>query len=126
MKRTVLTLAAASVLAVSVQAALAQDKAAAPPPAWQQGKPPALAESKLAPLAGKMTETPASEIPIDKLKLPKGFKAEIWASGLVGARAMTFERRPDQDVGRHARHRPRLRSHDRRRQDARTRCWRRS
>jgi glucose/arabinose dehydrogenase len=35
-----------------------------------------------------MTETPASEIPIDKLKLPAGFKAEIWASGLPGGRAM--------------------------------------
>ena len=89
MNKKTFALAAASVLALSVQAALAQDKPA-PPPAWHQGKPPALAESKLAPNAGKNTETPASEIPIDKLKLPKGFKAEIWATGLVGARAMTF------------------------------------
>jgi glucose/arabinose dehydrogenase len=90
MRKTALSLAAVSVLALSVQSAFAQDKAAAPPPAWHQGKPAALSESKLAPLAGKMTETPASEIPISKLKLPKGFKAEIWASGLVGARAMTM------------------------------------
>jgi len=60
------------------------------PPAWHQGKPPAQAESKLAPHAGKMTETPASEIPIDKLKLPAGFKAEIWASGMPGGRAMAI------------------------------------
>lgn len=65
----------------------AQDKPA-PPPAWQQGKPPAMADSKLAPLAGKMTETPASEIPINNLKLPKGFKVEIWATGIPGGRAI--------------------------------------
>src|SRR5260221_14051775 len=89
MTKNAFTLAAASVLALSVQAALAQDKPA-PPPAWHQGKTPAHADSKLAPVPGKMTETPASEIPIAKLKLPKGFKAEIWATGLVGARAMTM------------------------------------
>jgi len=76
----VLTFAVAAAFAVSAQA---QDKPKAPP-IWHQGKPPAMQESKLAPHAGKMTETPASEIPIDKLKLPPGFKAEIWASGLPG------------------------------------------
>ena len=35
-----------------------------------------------------MTVTPASEIPIDKLKLPPGFKIEVWATGMPGARAM--------------------------------------
>ncbi len=97
MNRQAFALAAAGTLALAVQCALAQDKpapAAAPapaaPPAWHQGKPPAMAESRLAPLAGKMTETPASEIPINKIKLPKGFKAEIWASGLPGGRDMAF------------------------------------
>ena len=89
MKKTVFALAASSVLALSMQAALAQDKPA-PPPAWHQGKPPALAESKLAPVPGKLTETPASEIPLSRLQLPPGFKAEIWASGLPGGRAMAF------------------------------------
>ena len=89
LRSTPFAVAAATLLAASIQSALAQDKPA-PPPAWHQGKPPALAESKLAPVAGKMTETPAAEIPIDKLKLPKGFKAEIWHTGLVGARAMTM------------------------------------
>src|SRR6185369_9878636 len=86
MKTKLLALAATS---FAITQAFAQAPAS-PPPAWHQGKPPALAESKLAPLAGKMTETPASDIPVDKLKLPKGFKVELWASGLVGARAMTF------------------------------------
>jgi glucose/arabinose dehydrogenase len=35
-----------------------------------------------------MTETPAGEIPVNKLKVPKGFKVELWASGMPGARAM--------------------------------------
>ncbi len=80
MKRTLI----ATVL-LAATTAYAQPK---PPPAWHQGKPPAQAESKLAPLAGRMTETPASEIPIDKVALPKGFTAEIWATGMPGARAM--------------------------------------
>jgi glucose/arabinose dehydrogenase len=67
--------------------AQAQDKPK-PPPAWHQGKNAKQADSKLAPHAGKMTETPAGEIPISKLKLPRGFKAEVWATGLPGGRAM--------------------------------------
>lgn len=58
-------------------------------PAWQQGRPASLADSKLAPVPGKNTVTPASEIPIDKLKLPPGFKVEIWSTGTPGIRAMS-------------------------------------
>jgi glucose/arabinose dehydrogenase len=83
------TLIAAAVVAAFAVPAQSQDKPA-PPPAWHQGKPPAMAESKLAPHAGKLTETPASDIPVSKLKLPPGFKAEVWASGLPGGRAMAL------------------------------------
>ncbi len=79
--------AIAAALLLALVGAQAQDKPK-PPPAWQQGKPAAMADSKLAPLAGKMTETPAGEIPIDRLKVPKGFKVEIWATGIPGARGM--------------------------------------
>jgi glucose/arabinose dehydrogenase len=82
--KKLIALAVTAAFSITVQA---QDKPK-PPPAWHQGKGPAMAESKLSPHAGKMTETPASEIPISKLKLPKGFKAEIWATGTVGGRAM--------------------------------------
>jgi glucose/arabinose dehydrogenase len=75
--------------AFALGSAQAQDKPK-PPPAWHQGKPPAMADSKLAPHAGKMTETPASEIPVNKLEVPKGFKVELWASGLPGGRAMAL------------------------------------
>jgi len=86
-RSTVIRLASAAILAGSVQCALAQDKPA-PPPAWQQGKGAAHADSKLAPNPGKNTETPPSEIPLDKLKVPAGFRVELWAHGLPGARAM--------------------------------------
>ncbi|MFZ2739434.1 MAG: PQQ-dependent sugar dehydrogenase [Burkholderiaceae bacterium] len=62
---------------------------AAPPPAWQQGRQADMADSKLAPLAGRLTATPAAEIPVDKLKVPAGFKVELWSSGTPGVRAMT-------------------------------------
>ena len=74
-------------LALGASQALAQ--AASPPPAWQQGRPADLADSKLAPHPGKNVATPASEIPIDKLKLPPGFKVEIWSTGTPGVRAMS-------------------------------------
>ena len=48
-----------------------------------------MADSKLAPHAGKFTATPAADIPIDKLKLPPGFKVEIWSIGTPGVRAMS-------------------------------------
>jgi len=38
--------------------------------------------------AGRMTVTPPSEIPVDKIKVPKGFKVELWAHGMPGVRMM--------------------------------------
>jgi glucose/arabinose dehydrogenase len=71
--------------------ALAQDKpAAAPPPSWQQGKPAALAESTLHPFAPHLTGRPAKELPIDKLKVPAGFKVEVWADGIPEARSLAL------------------------------------
>jgi glucose/arabinose dehydrogenase len=89
---------AASLIAVALsgcaQAPMAPAAPAAPaaaarvPEMWEQGRGPAMKESTLAPVAGKLTVTPADAIPISKMKLPPGFKAEIWATGMPGARAM--------------------------------------
>ena len=57
-------------------ATLATAQTAPPPPAWQQGRKADMADSQLAPHAGKLTATPASDIPVQNLKLPAGFKAE--------------------------------------------------
>jgi glucose/arabinose dehydrogenase len=62
--------------------------APAPAPAWTQGRTADQANSRLAPVAGKMTATPVAEIPLASFKLPPGFKAEVWASGMPGIRAM--------------------------------------
>ena len=47
-----------------------------------QGQPPEMAGSTLAPIAPHLTGRPASELPLDKLKVPKGFKVEVWADGV--------------------------------------------
>ena len=89
--RTTLSIAALSLLAAcqsAPPAATAAAPAAAAPPAWQQGRTADQATSTLAPVAGKLTVTPAAEIPVQNFKLPPGFKAEIWATGMPGARAM--------------------------------------
>jgi len=38
--------------------------------------------------AYRMTVTPPSDIPLDKIKVPKGFKVELWAHGMPGVRMM--------------------------------------
>ena len=81
---------------IALPAALAQQTppAAAPPaaapPAWQQGRTPAQADSTLHPFAPQMAGRPASEVPIDKLKVPAGFKVEVWADGIPEARSLAL------------------------------------
>ena len=91
--RTKLMAASAAALALAAcqstpPAAPGAAPAAAPAPAWQQGRLPEQATSTLAPLAGKLTATPVSDIPLANYRLPPGFKVEVWASGMPGARAM--------------------------------------
>ena len=63
--------------------------AAAPaaPPAWQQGMPPG---ATLHPFAPHLTGRPASELPVGKLKVPPGFKIEVWADGVPEARSLAL------------------------------------
>jgi glucose/arabinose dehydrogenase len=82
--KTVLAVAVSAAFALSAQA---QDKPA-PPPSWHQGKPPAQAESTLHPFSIQMTGKAAKDLPVDKLKVPAGFKVEVWAEGLPGARSL--------------------------------------
>ena len=82
--RTIVAAAIAAAFAVTAHAA---EKA---PPAWKQGMPENYKDSKLAPHPGKMTETLPSEVPVEKLKVPSGFKVELWATGLPGGRAMAM------------------------------------
>lgn len=61
-----------------------------PPPAWKQGQPAELATSPLSPHAQPPAPKAPGEIPVDKLKVPSGFKVALWASGLPNARVMTW------------------------------------
>jgi glucose/arabinose dehydrogenase len=62
---------------------------AAPLPAWKQGMPESMGTSTLAPLAGKLVATKAADVPLDKIKVPAGFKVEVWADSIPGSRAIT-------------------------------------
>lgn len=53
------------------------------------GRPEGGAAAKLAPEAGPPLATAAAKLPLDKLKVPDGFKVEVYASGLANARSMT-------------------------------------
>jgi glucose/arabinose dehydrogenase len=69
-------------------ASAAQAQPAAPPPSWQQGRSTEQEKSTLHPFAIEVTGKSAKLLPIDKLKVPAGFKVEVWAEGLPGARSM--------------------------------------
>jgi len=68
---------------------------AAPPAAPAPGSAlygqPASAEAKkLAPVAPPPIPTAADKLPIDKLKVPSGFKLEVYASGVANARSLAL------------------------------------
>ena len=65
-----LTLLSACQTPPASMATTAPAPAAAAAPAWQQGRTPEQAGSTLAPLAGKLTVTPAADIPIQNFRLP--------------------------------------------------------
>src|SRR5207237_6929438 len=79
----------ALVYALAVAAAQAQAPAAAPP-SWQQGRNAEQEKSTLHPFAIEVTGKSAKELPVDKLRLPEGFKVEVWVDGLPGARSMAL------------------------------------
>src|SRR5215211_2471051 len=68
--------------------------APAPPPGFSAidvTKPAASQQDqKLAPHPTPPTVTAVEKLPVDKLKLPTGFKAELWSSGHPGARTMAM------------------------------------
>ena len=71
-------------------AAAAPAAAAAAPPAWKQGMEGAQAASTLHPFAPHMTGRSASDLPVNKLKVPAGFKVEVWADGIPEARSLAL------------------------------------
>ena len=92
-KPRTIRLAAASawgvVLMLGLSATALQAQQQAPPP-WTQGRPPEQATSPLAPHPQPPAPKAAKDIPIDKVKLPPGFKIEVWADQLPNARSMAL------------------------------------
>lgn len=84
-------LALALVGATSALAQSAPAPAATPmiPPTWAQGRTPDQEGLNLAPNPPGITALPAADIPTASLKVPQGFKVELWASGMPNARSMT-------------------------------------
>jgi glucose/arabinose dehydrogenase len=76
-------------LAVILPAAAQQTPASpeAPPP-WAQGRPDAATRANLSPIGPLPIPTAADKLPITKLKVPSGFKIEVYASGLANARSL--------------------------------------
>lgn len=85
----------AMLFAVSIAVANAQTPppaAASPagvPPTWAQGRTAEGMNPSLVPNPSPVTAKAVNELQIDKLKVPLGFKIEVWASGMVNARTMT-------------------------------------
>jgi glucose/arabinose dehydrogenase len=78
--------------------AVAQQPAPAPAPSGPPGfssmdksKPAASGQGdKLAPIPTPPTAAAVDKLPVDKIKLPPGFKAELWSSGHAAARTMVM------------------------------------
>ena len=62
----------------------------AAPPSWQQGRSAEQGSSTLHPFAPYMTGRAAKDLPLDKLKVPAGFKVEVWADGIPEARSLAL------------------------------------
>ena len=84
MPRTVLALSLVALTMLSAASvAFAQDE-----PGWAKGRPKSDEAMKMAPVPAFPVPTPADQLPVKKLKLPPGFKVEVWASGVLDARGL--------------------------------------
>ena len=90
MRRSLVIVLAALLLGASTMWLMPASAQQPAPPPWKQGQPAELANSPLAPIAQPPAPKAPGEIPVDKIKVPAGFKVELWASGINNARAMTW------------------------------------
>ena len=79
-------LAAAALLATLGASAFAQQPAEEP--FWAKGRPKGGATATMAPVPAFPIATPADKLPVAQMKLPPGFKAEVWASNVLDARGL--------------------------------------
>lgn len=82
--KTPIAFAVAGLFALSAQAQQAA------PPSWKQGMNPEQDKSTLHPFAPHMTGRSAKDLPLNTLKVPAGFKVEVWAEGIPEARSLAL------------------------------------
>src|SRR5262245_53343949 len=73
---------------VTTPPAAASQQAPLPPGSPLIGRPDTEAAKRLAPVAPPPIPTAADKLPIDKLKAPKGFTIDVYASGVDNARTL--------------------------------------
>jgi glucose/arabinose dehydrogenase len=79
-----------TVLALAAGATAQQPAQPPPAPPWAQGRPADMATSPLAPHTPALTAKAAKDIPLEKIKLPPGFKISLWAEGMPNARSIAL------------------------------------
>ena len=90
-RHAMINLLSAAGAVVAAATAFAQAPAPAPAaPPWQQGRSADDAKSALHPFAPHLTGRPAKELPVNKLKVPAGFKIEVWADDAPEARSLAL------------------------------------
>ncbi len=76
------------VAAFALLGAATLTQAQEPEPGWAKGRPKTDSAMKMAPVPAFPIPTAAELLPTKKFKLPPGFKAETWASGVLDAREL--------------------------------------
>jgi glucose/arabinose dehydrogenase len=85
--KTRLLLSAVCAGGVAALPAAAQEKKEEVP-FWAIGRPNTDAAMKMAPVPAHPIPTARDKLPVKKLKVPKGFKIEVWQDGILDARGM--------------------------------------
>ena len=97
MTRRIVMLCAVAGLALAAWPAVAQQPGASSPPTppkaeeepfWAVGRPKAGPGAQMAPVPAFPIPTPADKLPIAKMKVPAGFKVEVFASEVLDARGL--------------------------------------
>lgn len=85
--RLAMGVALAALTAAAVPA-LAADPPKEEVPFWAIGRPKNDVAAKMAPVPAFPIPTAADKLPVGKIKVPPGFKVEVWASNVLDARSM--------------------------------------
>lgn len=88
--QTLCVLGAIALVTATATALAQQPAGGAAPPAWKQGMAAGQEQSPLHPFAPHLTGRAAGELPVNTLKVPEGFKIEVWADGVPEARSLAL------------------------------------